>query len=104
MRSTPPTNIATARVTRGVLVEVSRAGRDHPKMIALRNVPGGTRAAPRLLALSIEGEEYRLLVGDSHAVWRTHQTPATLSGFDALFALLASRPDHAVVIDSIRQL
>lgn len=95
--------VSTVRVTRRVLGEVERTKRDHAKMIAIRNLPGGTRAEARHIVISLEGEEYVLVVGDSHAVWRSHQNAATIGAFDSLFALLARRPDHAVVVGNVRE-
>jgi hypothetical protein len=81
---------AQARVTQWVVDQIGRSG-VHQTQIALRNVPGGTKTAKVTVVLGLDGEEYELIVGDSHAAWRSHQGPTTIESFDRLFAFLADR-------------
>jgi hypothetical protein len=80
------------RVTQRVVDQIGRSG-IHQSQIALGNVQGGTKTAPVMVALKLDGEEYALVVGDSHAAWRSHQSPKTMESFERLFAFLADRPD-----------
>lgn len=83
---------ARVRVTQRVVDQVSRAG-IHQGQIALRDVPGGTKAARVRVVFNLDGEEHAIVVGDSHAAWRSHQSPTTIESFERLFAFLADRPD-----------
>ena len=81
------------RVTQSVLDQVGRAGRSHAQ-IALRSFPPRDEAVVVLHAVrsQIGDEAYPLTIGDSHAVWVTHQREETRAGFDRLFALLSDQP------------
>ena len=65
-------------------------------------MPAGTKTAPVTLSLVVDGVEYRLVVGDSHGAWRSHQTSATRETFDELFAKLADRPDERIPPSEVR--
>lgn len=99
---TAASSAASACVTRAILAEVNRTGSSGSMAIALRGAPAGTRSAPAKVALRIGDAEHVLMVGDTHAVWRSHQTPETEEAFDALFALLAEQPDVRLAIDEVR--
>ncbi len=62
--------------------------------IVLAGLPGGTKAKRIKLRLVIDDERYIVVVGDSHAAWRSHQTDETLDDFDTLFANLADTADE----------
>jgi hypothetical protein len=79
------------RVTSGVLAQVNKAGPGHAQ-ISLRGFPGGTRREPLVVRFVIRGERHALVVKDSHASWRAHQTQETMTAFEGLFALLAEEP------------
>jgi hypothetical protein len=77
---------AEVRVTQPVVDQVGRAGA-HQAQIAIRNLPGGTKTSPRTISICLERENYTLVVGDTHAVWRSRQNEMTRSSFDRLFGL-----------------
>ncbi len=52
-----------------------------------------SKATPITLRL---GERIILVVGDTHAIWRTHNM-ANLNEYDRLFDLLALRPDEPIL-------
>lgn len=101
-RSTAREATQTVCVTQGVLDEVNRTHAPGSMMIAVRGMPAGTKTAPVTLSLVVDGVEYRLVVGDSHGAWRSHQTSATLETFDELFAKLADRPDERIPPSEVR--
>lgn len=72
-------------MTQRVVDQVGRAGA-HQTQIAVRNLPGGTKASPSTIVIRFKSENYTLVVGDSH-VWRSHQNEMTRASFDRLFAL-----------------
>jgi len=80
-------------VTQAVLDQVARFGL-RQSQIAIRNPIGGTKASPKVVEVGVESEAYRLVVGDTHAAWRSHQTDATRDSFERLFAILADRPNQ----------
>ena len=71
-------------------------------MIALHGVPGGTKAERSRVSLIVEGEEYLLIIGDSHGAWRSHQTAVTTESFETLFRRLADRPNARIGVDGVR--
>jgi hypothetical protein len=84
----------SVRVTQKVVDQVNRQGAS-AEQIAIQ----GTTAAKLtgLLTLRVVESAYLLVKGDTHAFWRSHQTPATLPSFEELFGLLADEPDKPLV-------
>lgn len=70
--------------------------------IVFTGLPPGTSANRREVIIEgPEGDQYRLVIGDSHMIWRAHhQTPEQLNDFDALFEILAEAPgvQHPVLL------
>ncbi len=89
--SSPRTTVC---VTRKVLDQVNRAGPTQAQ-IALVWTGGTTKTARKLVSLRVDDQTYSVVVGDSHAVWRTHQRGQS-DEFERLFALLAESPDKRV--------
>lgn len=88
-------------VTSAVLEHVNRTGDPNQAQIAIKGVPGATAVGRRLIRLEVEGEEYQLILGDSHAIWPSHQTDETREAFEQLFANLADRPGEEVAATNI---
>jgi hypothetical protein len=91
----------TLAVTSAVIRQVDIAGRDQ-RQIAIRD------ASPELLAqiqsangrnripVPVNGE-FELVVGDTGAIWSSHQTnEIEKADFNSLYDLLARRPDHSI--------
>lgn len=78
-------------VTRGVLAQVNRAGTSQMQ-IAVRGLPGATKHQKLRVRIWVDAEDYLLVLGDSHAAWRSHQDSANLESFERLFALAADTP------------
>ena len=85
-----PMSAAAADPAIGVTQKTINAGQEQ---IRLKNLPGGTKKSPVTVRLELDGDEYRLVVGDAHAAWRSHQDPSSIDSFDRLFALLSDTPD-----------
>jgi hypothetical protein len=85
--------MAALRVTQKVIEQVHVVG---PSQMQLTTVglPHGMKTAPVKVTFVFDGEPYSLVVGDTHAVWRSHQDAETLQGFESLFAQLAESPDR----------
>lgn len=104
--SPPPSATASAPsevvvyVTRRVLDHVNRTADPKQAQIAIKSVAGATAIAKRRVTLTVEGNNYALIIGDSHAVWPTHQSEETTESFEQLFAVLADRPDEKVAATS----
>lgn len=79
------------RVTSGVVAQVNRAGASQMQ-VALRGFRGGTKVERRKVRFRVEDRSYVLVVGDSHAAWRSHQTEETRNSFEELFAIAADTP------------
>ena len=72
-------------------------------MIALLGLPSGTLGnAGRPIAFQIDGDEYSIVVGDSHGAWRSHQNDQTRASFESLFARLAELPNERVPLSGLR--
>lgn len=99
-RSASRASRTTVRVTQGVLDDVNRNG---PKraMISVRGVEGATNAASRKLTLTIDDDDYSLVLGDTYAFHRVHQDESTRPAFEALFAMLAERPDQNLEVAGV---
>jgi hypothetical protein len=82
---------ASVYVTPAVVAQVRRAGINQSQ-IALWNISSGNARHRVIVSLSAAGRTYNLVVGDSHAAWRSHQTTYTISDFDELFEYLARSP------------
>jgi hypothetical protein len=85
------------RVTRKVLEQVNRSGASQMQLAA-RSLPHATKASPIAVTIEHDGAEHRLMVGDTHAIWRSHQDATTLKSFEALFALLADAPGEWIAV------
>ena len=83
-------------VTKGVLKQVNRSSDSKQAQIAFSGIAGATKANPRRVTLRVNGDDYALVVGDSHAIWPSHQDAQTAKCFERLFALLADRPGQRV--------
>jgi hypothetical protein len=83
---------AYVRVTQGVVAQINRVGRSQAQ-IALKGFPQGTKRTPVGVMVHFEDGEYRIIIGDSHAAWASHQRGVTVEPFEYLFALLSDRPD-----------
>ena len=88
--------VGAVYVTKGVLKQVNRSSDSKQAQIAFRGIAGATKANPRRVTLRVDGDDYTLVVGDSHAIWPSHQDAQTAECFEKLFALLADRPDQRV--------
>lgn len=85
------------RVTQKVLDQVNRQG-PSAAQIAIK---GATlKMITGLITLRVGGTDYRLIKGDTHAVWRSHQNPETLADFEELFGALADEPNKGFVASS----
>lgn len=94
---------AAVYVTQGVVDQVNRGGTSQMQ-IALSNVPGGTKKQRVRVALSVADHEYVLVVGDTHAAWRTHQDTDSEGAFERLFAMLADTPGERVEVTTVEVL
>lgn len=81
------------RVTQRVIEQVNVRGASQMQLTTI-GLPAGSKTAPVRVTIVFEGEPYSLVVGDTHAVWRSHQDKETLQGFESLFAQLAESPDR----------
>lgn len=81
------------RVTQRVLDQVARLGA-HQSQIAIRTAIRATKTSTIVVEVSVDGEEYKIVVGDTHAAWRSHQTDSTRDSFERLFAILADKPNQ----------
>jgi len=82
------------------VIDQARLG-DHQKQIAITNpspdiapVIAGASSSNRA-AVHIS-DQFTLMVGDTAAIWRSHQVGIQLADFDDLYSLLARRPDIPV--------
>jgi len=91
-----PESGAAVYVTRQVLEQVNRSSDPKQAQIAFGGIDGATKATQRRVTFKVEDEEYTLVIGDSHAIWPTHQEGETAEAFERLFALLADRPDERI--------
>lgn len=96
-----PASATTVYVTQGVVDQVNRAGASQMQ-IALSNVPGGSRGDRIRVLLNVGDADYVLVVGDTHAAWRSHQDSDSEDAFERLFALLADNPGQRMPISTIR--
>jgi hypothetical protein len=92
----------SAYVTHRVLDQVNRTRQPGSMMIALRGAPSGTEKDRLIIAFQIDGDEYSIVVGDSHGAWRSHQNDQTCASFESLFARLAELPDERVPLSGLR--
>jgi hypothetical protein len=86
---------ALVYVTKKVVEQVNKGGKSQMQ-IAFSGICGGTRNHKVKIMLRVQDEEYVLVVGDSHAAWRTHQDSDTEDAFERLFAFLADRPGQRI--------
>lgn len=107
--SSPPRSLSptaserSVYVTPAVLAQVNRVGASQMQ-IALRGIPGGSKQDKLRVRLTIEGDNYVLVLGDSHAAWRTHQDSGSLEPFDQLFALAADTPGYRLPVSHVEVL
>jgi hypothetical protein len=87
-------------VTYAVTQQVARVG-THQKQIALQDVTGGSRRNPVVVALRADGRLYRLMVADTHAAWRNHQTAETIADFDSLYDRLSCNPGQRLPVKEL---
>lgn len=90
-------------VTLGVLAQVNRVGASQMQ-IAMRGIPGGSKQHKLRVRLTIEGDDYVLVLGDSHAAWRSHQDSASMEAFDQLFAIAADSPGQPLPVSQLEVL
>lgn len=95
-------NTARIYVTSGVLAQVNRSNDPMQAQIAASGIPGGTKNNRVTAKLVVDGVEYVLIVGDSHAIWRSHQTANTRAHWEALFGRLADVPGTKIVVESVQ--
>jgi len=79
-------------VTQRVLEHVNRSSDPKQPQIAVSGITGATKVHPRRLTLRVEGDDYALVMSDTHAIWPSHQDAQTAECFEKLVALLADRP------------
>ncbi len=91
-----PEREAVVYVTRGVLDHLNRTSDPKQMQIVITGVVGATAREKRQITLSIDGDQYTLILGDSHAIWPTHQNAETTESFEQLFSMLADRPGEEV--------
>lgn len=91
----------TLSVTGSVIQQVS-AGHDFQRQLAVRNASPDlialfdTASAGNRVLVAISGE-FSLSVGDTRAIWGSHQAPGQQADdFADLYSLLARRPDVPV--------
>jgi hypothetical protein len=82
------------RVTQKVVDHVNRQGKSAEQIAITGNA---VQKLDGLVALRVGDTEYSLIKRDTHAFWRSHQTPETLPSFEELFGQLADIPDDRVV-------
>ena len=92
--------IVGVRVTQRVLDQVVRAGNGQAQIV-LKGFPGGTKQTRVRVLLEVEGDEYTLIVGDTHVAWGSHQDASSAQSFDSLFGSLADRPGLLVPVTRI---
>jgi hypothetical protein len=89
----PSDLIPAVKVTTKVINQAAR-GVLNQQQIVLKHLPGGTSEHRTTIHLELDDEEYVLIVGDTHAAWRSHQDSRSADSFDRLFARLADTPDR----------
>lgn len=75
-----------------MLDQVARAGPTQAQ-IAFKRLPKGEKHVRRRVSLEVKGSNYCVLIGDTSAIWRSHQDPSTAASFEELFAFLSDQPD-----------
>ena len=88
---------ASVYVTSGVVAQVNRGGVSQMQIV-LQGLPAGTKNHKVRVRLTVNGSDYALVVGDSHAAWRKHQGSTSIDSFERLFAIAADTPDHRLPI------
>ena len=91
---------ASVYVTPGVVAQVNRVGASQMQ-ITLRGFPGGSKDRKVRVALTVDGVDYVLVLGDSHAAWRTHQDSSNIESFDQLFAVAADIPGLPLAVSEL---
>ncbi len=91
---------AQVYVTQGVLDQVARAGATQAQ-IAHTGLPSATRTHRRTIVLTVGDDGYEVVLGDTNAIWRAHQTAPTSDSFEALFARLSDQPGTPLVVDQV---
>lgn len=81
---------AAVYVTQKVLDLTARIG-ESQMQIASSIALGGTRRHRVRVSIQTEDDQFKLLAGDTHVIWRTHQDPDTIDAFDRLFGVLADQ-------------
>ena len=94
---------ASVYVTSGVLAQVNRMGASQMQ-IALRGFPSASKRHRLRVRLIVESEDYILVLGDSHAAWRSHQDSASVESFDQLFAIAADTPGQPLPVSQFEVL
>jgi len=64
--------------------------------IAFRGLPTGDKNDRQRVTLEVAGVKYPLVIGDTGAIWRSHQESDTSAAFETLYAMLAKQPDSWV--------
>ena len=83
------------RVTQKVADQVTRAGASQMQIAASKEL-GATRKDKRRIAILLGDERFELVAGDTHVMWRSHQTDETIASFECLFSTLSDRPGERV--------
>ncbi len=90
-RETAQTPATEVRLTQAVIDQVGRAGIEQAQ-IATRGFTPSTKHSRYVVSIVLGDEDFSLVVGDSNAIWRAHQTAATSDHFELLFARLGDQP------------
>ncbi len=84
------------RVTQKVVDQVTRAGRSQMQIVISREL-GASRKNKRRVSILLADGRFKLVAGDTHVIWRSHQTDETIASFERLFSTLSDRPGERVV-------
>lgn len=84
-------------VTQKVLDQVVRAG-DTQMQIAVSPKIDGSRHRKVRVSIEAGEDQFELIAGDTHVIWRTHQDGKTMESFERLFAMLSDRPGQPLSV------
>jgi len=91
----------TLAVTSRVIQQVKETGNPDQRQIAIQGASPELRAAidtasaKKQVTVAVN-DVFKLSIGDTDAIWRTHQGGLQRDDFDSLYDLLARRPDTQV--------
>jgi len=88
----------SVRVTQKVVDQVTRVGASQMQIAVSREVRA-TRERKVRVAIVVRDERFDLIAGDTHVIWRSHQTAETMVCFERLFSLLSDLPGEPVAAD-----